>query len=237
MTALQPRRRTDEVVRILRDRIVAGTLAPGVRIDINDLAAELGVSHTPVREAILHLEAVGLVTRQPYRGTVVTGIDDTRLEEITALRIDLEGRATLLGVPRLSDEDLVRMRALHDALKSHGPDADPTGESFNRMNREFHAVVYAAADMPSLSRLIDQLQDEADRIRLHVDMSRATAESFHAEILMACERRDAAAAAEATRRHLIESYFSMRGARDIHPGILADVLHDTRIDTRREATP
>ena len=72
MTALQPRRMTDQVVRVLRDRIVSGDLAAGARVEINELCAELGVSPTPVREAILQLEALGLVTRQPYRGTVVT---------------------------------------------------------------------------------------------------------------------------------------------------------------------
>lgn len=234
MALLQPRRMTDAVVRELRKRIVAGDLAPGARIDINVLAAELGVSHTPVREAILHLEGLGMVTRQPYRGTVVTGIDPNRLEEITALRIDLEGRATLLGVPRLSQRELERMREFNDEFAAgerngpHGPD------DFNRLNREFHGIVYAAADSPTLLRLIESLQDEADRIRLRVDMKRSTAPAFHAEILEACERRDAQAACDATRRHLLETYFALRGG-EPRPGegLLAGVIRDTRMETIR----
>ncbi len=241
---------TDAVVRELRARIVAGELAPGMRIDINLLAAELGVSHTPVREAILHLEGLGMVTRQPYRGTVVTGIDPNRLEEVTALRIDLEGRATLLGVPRLSDADVARMRELHVALTAGDGSGEETGkgggsagldgpapdgaEGFNRLNREFHGVVYAAADSPTLLRLIASLQDEADRIRLRVDMKRPTAPAFHAEILEACERRDARAACDATRRHLLESYLAVAGAkRAPEEGLLAGVLRDTRMETIR----
>ncbi|MGK0721755.1 GntR family transcriptional regulator [Leucobacter sp. W1478] len=240
MTLLQPRRLTDAVVRELRDRIVRGRFAPGARIDINEIAAELGVSQTPVREAILQLEGLGLVHRQPYRGTVVTGIDANRLEEITALRIDLEGRAAQLGVPRLSDADLARMRELHTTLETQSPPgADPgddggadASDRFNRINREFHGVIYAAADSPSLLRLIGVLQDEADLIRLRVDMKRPTAHEFHAEILAAAERRDARAACDATRRHLLESFFAIRGeALAPENGILADMLRDLRMET------
>ncbi|MBO1902697.1 GntR family transcriptional regulator [Leucobacter weissii] len=238
MTALQPRRMTDQVVRVLRERIVAGALAAGRRIDINEIAAELGVSQTPVREAILQLEALGLVTRQPYRGSVVAGIDPNRLEEVTALRIDLEGRATLLGVPRLSEADVDRMRELHAALaaydRAHRDEAARRSDGFNRLNREFHGVVYAAADSPTLLRIIGVLQDEADRMRLRVDMRRPTAEAFHAQILDACERRDPQAACEATRRHLLESYLAIRGAsQPPETGMLADVIRDSRMETKR----
>ncbi|GMM97666.1 GntR family transcriptional regulator [Microbacterium luteum] len=219
---------TDQVVRVLRDRIVSGDLAAGARVEINELCAELGVSPTPVREAILQLEALGLVTRQPYRGTVVTGIDPNRLEEITALRIDLEGRAALLGVPRLSDDDIERMRRIHSRILER-PHSD--AESFNTLNRQFHAVIYNAADSPTLSRLIAVLQDEADRIRMHVDVNDGTAEAFHAEILEACARRDASAACDATRRHLWESCIAMRGGdRTLPNGLLADVVAETRME-------
>lgn len=231
MTTVQPRRIADQVVGIIRDRIVSGALPAGARIEIKDLVTELGVSQTPVREAILQLEALGLVTRQPYRGTVVAGIDVTRLEEITALRIDLEGRATLLGVPRLSAEDLKRMCAVHAELAAHEGDDEFAFTHFNRLNREFHGVIYAAADSPTLVRLIDTLQDEADRIRLHVDMAESRAVEFHAQILDACRRRDASAACAATRQHLLHSYREMSGSDDtIADGILADVLRETRME-------
>ncbi len=236
---------TDGVVRELRERIVSGALAPGARIDINEIAAEFGVSQTPVREAILQLEGLGMVHRQPYRGTVVTGIDAGRLEEVTALRIDLEGRATLLGVPRLSGEDLARMRELHAQLdehaRLHANDGTERQDGFNRLNREFHGVIYAAADSPSLVRLVEMLQHEADLIRLRVDMQRPTAREFHAEILAACEARDEQAACDATRRHLLDSFFAIRGeATPPETGIHADVLRDIRIgasnDARAEAS-
>lgn len=225
---------TDAVVRELRERIITGALQPGVRIDINEVATELGVSQTPVREAILHLEGLGLVTRQPYRGSIVTGIDVNRLEEITALRVDLEGQATLLGVPRLSDDDLARMRKIHAELEHDAAQNSETllaADNFNLLNHDFHGIVYSAADSPSLLRLIELLQSEADLIRLHVDMKRSTAGAFHAEILEACERRDAETACRVTRQHLLDTYLAM-SSRDVLPGegILADVVRDTKME-------
>lgn len=225
---------TDAVVSELRGRIVSGALAPGSRIDINEIATELGVSQTPVREAILQLQAWGMVDRQPYRGTVVTGIDAGRFEEVTALRIDLEGRAALLGVARLSEADLERMRGLQDELVSLADAGELDSERFNRLNREFHGVIYRAADSPSLLRLVELLQDEADLIRLRIDMEPPMARAFHADILAACVRRDAGAACEATRAHLLESYLAVRGVTSApDEGILADVLRDARMETTR----
>lgn len=225
---------TDQVTKVLRERIISGSLKPGARIDINELSGELGVSQTPVREAILQLGALGLVTRQPYRGTVVAGIDNTRLEDITALRIDLEGRAALLGTPRLTDDGLDRMRHLQAELIAAQDSQTHTVEDFNMLNRDFHGLLYAASDSPTLLRLIGLLQSEADRIRLHFDMSKASAVAFHAEILDACERRDAQSACDATRRHLLQTYMDMRGGdAAIHGGILADVLRDTRKEITR----
>ncbi|MFT4212069.1 MAG: GntR family transcriptional regulator [Microbacterium sp.] len=233
MAQLTPRRMTDEVVTILRERIVTGDLAAGSRIDVATLAAELGISRTPVREAILQLETQGLVVRQPYRGTVVAGVDVGRLEEVTALRIDLEGRAALLGTPRLTDADVQRMTGLLDELDARSGDADFSQGVFNDVNRAFHGVLYAAADSPVLERLISSLGAEADRLRLHFDVRAPFAEAYHRVILDACRRRDAAAAAEATRQHLLESYLAMRGERAVGDGILADVLREQGMQVRR----
>lgn len=226
MAQLTPRRMTDEVFRILRDRIVRGDLAAGSRIDVATLATGLGISRTPVREAILQLESGGLVTRQPYRGTVVAGVDAGRLEEVTALRIDLEGRAAALGAPRLTDDDVARMESLLVELETRRGDDDYSLGVFNDLNRQFHAVVYDAADAPVLLGLIERLGAEADRVRLHFDIQAPLAEARHREILDACRRRDAATAARVTRQHLLESYFAMRGERVVHPGILSELLTD-----------
>jgi DNA-binding GntR family transcriptional regulator len=227
---------SDEVARILRDRIVDGDLPPGARVDATTIAAELGTSRTPVREALLRLEAAGLVLRQPYRGTVVAGVDVNRLEEVTALRVDLEGRAALLGTPRLTDADIDRMRTVLDELDARSDDPDFSLGVFNQLNSDFHTVLYTAADAPVLVGLIASLHAEADRIRLHFDVRAPFADAFHREILEACVRRDGQAAAHATRRHLAESYLGMSGIDAVRPGILADVLREHGIAATRAET-
>nr|WP_314841413.1 GntR family transcriptional regulator [uncultured Microbacterium sp.] len=222
------RRATDEVHRILHSRIVSGELAPGTRIDIEALADEFDVSRTPVREAVLLLASAGMLERQPYRGTVVTGVDITRLEEVTALRITLEGLATELGVLRLSDADVDRMESIEAELERVGDEPDFSLGLFNDLNRDFHAVLFHAADAPVLHRLIEELGGEADRIRLHFPLTASLAHRYHRAIIEACRRRDVGAAREATERHLLEAYFGMRGHRRIEAGPLSTVLaaHD-----------
>jgi DNA-binding GntR family transcriptional regulator len=228
-----PARMADRVARLLRDRIVAGELDAGARVDVTTIAADLGISRTPVREAILQLEASGLVIRQPYRGTVVAGVDAGRLEEVTALRIDLEGRAAVLGVPRLTDADIDRMGGILDELDRRRDDDGFSLGLFNELNRSFHGVVYEAADSPVLLGLIRSLEQEADRIRLHFDVRAPLAEEYHGRILEACRRRDGHAAALATRLHLVESYVAMRGGDTARGGLLADVVAELGLEVAR----
>jgi len=231
--ALPPRnsrRVSDEVFRIIHARIIAGELQPGARIEIDPIAEELDVSRTPVREAVLRLDAAGLVERQPYRGTVVTGVDVGRLAEVTALRIVAEGLAAELGTVRLTDDDLAQMEAILDELDARADDADFALGVFNELNNEFHRVVYAAADAPILLRQIESLQAEADRIRLHFDVSHGYADPLHREILAACTRRDSVAAGKVTRRHILEGCLAVHPRAAEGDGILARVLTDTGME-------
>lgn len=230
------RRATDEVYRVVQSRIINGELAAGARIDIDAIAAELGVSRTPVREAVLQLASAGLVERQPYRGTVVTGVDESRLEEVTALRISLEGLATERGVLRLTAADIDRMAAIQDEIERAGAGPGRTFGAFNDLNRAFHDVIFHAADSPVLVRIVGILGAEADRIRLHFPIEPGLAHRFHRAIIEACRARDAVAARDETRRHLLEAYFGMRGTRELGPGPLASALAECGIDPTRKDT-
>lgn len=222
------RRVADEVSRILQARIIAGELTPGERIDIEQVARELDVSRTPVREAVLQLASTGLVERQPYRGTVVAGVDASRLEEVTALRIQLEGLAAALGVPGLSDDDLERMAGFQQEMERRTDEPEFVAGVFNHLNRQFHSILYAAAGTPSLVRVIDGLGAEADRMRLHFPAREGLADAHHRAILDACRRGDADDACRATRRHILAAYFSMsRSDRIPDAGPLASVVRES----------
>lgn len=203
------RRVADEVYRILHARIVAGEIKPGERIEIEQVARELDVSRTPVREAVLQLSTTGMVERVPYRGTVVTGVDADRLEEVTALRIQLEGLAAELGAGRIDAEDVARMNDLQDTIEVRAHEAGYGSGVFNELNAQFHGVLYAAAGAPTLVRLIEGLNIEADRMRLHFPALDGLADPHHRAIVDACLRRDVAGARTATQRHILAAYFTM----------------------------
>jgi GntR family transcriptional regulator, rspAB operon transcriptional repressor len=202
------RRVADEVFDRLHERIVTGDLAPGDRVDSGEIAESLGVSRTPVREAILRLDAQGLVERQPYRGVVVTAVDEAAAEEVAALRIHLETLAVRAAVPRLRPSDVARMRDLHHELATliAGPDAQ---RGFAELNREFHLTLYRAAGAPALIQLLSELSGRAERMRLHFDVRQGRALDDHARILAACGSGDIEEAVAATRGHILGAFLMM----------------------------
>src|ERR1700722_3794436 len=103
-------------VRTLRGAIQTGQLPPGTRLILQDIAAQLGMSYTPVREALLHLQAQGLVTSRPHHGTVVAEHSREKAEEIYMLRLLLEPFAGQLAAARASESELRRIDAAHTAL-------------------------------------------------------------------------------------------------------------------------
>lgn len=219
------RRTTDQVYRILQQRIIDGTMAPGSRVDIEALVTEFDVSRTPIREAVLQLASVGLVERQPYRGTVVTGVDHNRLEEVTALRILLEGMATELAALRLTDDDVVTMAQALDAIDALDIAAGKTNEEFNEFNAIFHNTLYAAADSPVLVRQIQQLGFEADRMRIHYPVQPRFSQDDHRTILQACVHRDAKAAGDAMRAHILNAHKAKTYRSLGESGVSALIMH------------
>jgi GntR family transcriptional regulator, rspAB operon transcriptional repressor len=207
MASIQ-RRAADLVFERLQERIVSGELAPGDKLDPTEIAADLGLSRTPVREAILRLDNEGLVNRIPYRGVVVAGIDLRVAEEVAALRIHLETLAATLAVPRLRDQDLADMRETHAQL-TESLKGETAQREFNELNRRFHMTLYQRADSAALLRTIENLASQAERIRMHFDLRQGPAQPHHEAILRACENRDAAAAAAATRDHILTAYQAM----------------------------
>lgn len=197
------RRVADKVCDRLRERIVGGELAPGDRIDPSEVAESLGVSRTPVREALLQLEAQGLIERLPYRGVVVTGIDLAEAEDIAALRIHVETFAARIAVPRLRPEDLDRMRDANEKLARAMADPTAAQNSFGPFNCAFHQALYQAGGSKTLSRMTNDLSSQAERIRMHFDVRRGNAVAEHERILTACVAGDAEEAVAATRDHLL----------------------------------
>lgn len=146
----------------LRGRIMSGALLPGHRLIINKVATEIGMSAVPVREALLQLEADGLVQITPHVGAVISAASVDELLHVMESVSILEGYATALAHPTIAPQ-LPRLRAATDAMQASHDDKDWDG--FNTHNREFHEAIYSCCPNKSLVRMIHDLWDKGDSLR------------------------------------------------------------------------
>ncbi|MGW1028426.1 FCD domain-containing protein [Streptomyces sp. NPDC002577] len=130
------------------------------------------------------------------------------------------------------------MRAAHEQLGAALAGAHPQ-RKFNELNRRFHMALYQRTESPVLVRDIESLADQAERIRMHFDLRHSPAGKHHAVILEACERRDAGAAAAATRDHILAAHRLVMGEDyRVEPGSsLATVLAASGVTDLTGATP
>ena len=182
----------EHAVTWLRRLIVAGDLGPGQRVNQEDLAAHVGLSVAPVREALRVLEQEGQVTYLPRRGYFVTELNAADLVEIYGLRQLLEERAARHALPTLDDDALQRIElAAKDCV-----DAAATGDVAAELaaNRRFHFGIVEAPDQPHAMRLIKLLWDSTEAYRaLYYNSPDERQESLaaHERILDAIRARDA----------------------------------------------
>jgi DNA-binding GntR family transcriptional regulator len=181
---------TEQVQGQLRDMILAGTLAPGSRIDQAEVAQRFGVSVVPVREALARLQSSGLVRIVPHRGAFVEALSSEELIDIYHVREVLEEQAARLAAPHLADNDVA---TLEDLERRMGALADSGGfDVFLDLNRELHFTIYRASGRRYLLGIIEQLWDQSTRYRrlhLHAAPERARASMFETHAIVAAARR------------------------------------------------
>jgi DNA-binding GntR family transcriptional regulator len=190
------------VTEQLRQLILDGQLPAGIPLRPNQLAARLGVSVMPVREALRLLEAEGLVNFTPRRGARVAELDEEDIEELYLVRGALEGLAARLAVHNMRAEDLRKLRASYERMRRHY-DAGQL-DRFIREDRQFHELMYRQSCRDQLVKKILDLWDSGRRILALTYKTRAPMEAAlasHAAILAACEARDAVSAERVTREH------------------------------------
>ncbi|MSU90243.1 FCD domain-containing protein [Rhodobacteraceae bacterium 2CG4] len=190
----------NQAYRALLEEIRTGRLRPGERLRETELAARLGVSRTPIREAIRQLEADGLVAHAPRQGATVRMLDYAEVMELYEMRAVLEGTAARLAAHAALDIEIEELESLNGALA----DAPTAGEAF-RLNRIFHAALLDAAknrflhkSMVGLSKALmiigPTTLSETDR--------RAAAVQEHQALLDALKARDGQAAEQRMRAHI-----------------------------------
>lgn len=193
----------------IRRRILVGDLAPGSAVSQVRLAAELGISRTPLREAIRQLVTEGLLTSDFNRQVRVTELDLNDFDEIYAMRMSLEPLAVAASVPTVTDADLAALAGAFDGMSAAIEAEDD--ESFRLHHRDFH-LVFAASTGPRLQRSIGTLWDHSERYRRvylrgdddgHGLSERyAASQVDHHAILQAAVARDADACAHHLLEHL-----------------------------------
>jgi len=210
-TALRSIQRTnlrDEVIAVLRAAILGGELAPGSIHSAVNLADRLGVSATPVRDAMRALAASGLVEVLPNRGFRVTVMDDQDLDEICALRLMLEVPAIALVVQRASDSELDALGTWLGRLEAAAANSDLPG--FLIAERGFQLELLALAGNRRLVRVVADLRDQTRITGLRSPAAmHEVAAGEHRPLLEAIRARDVATAQHRITAHLQALRFRM----------------------------
>jgi DNA-binding GntR family transcriptional regulator len=201
----------------LREAILRGELTAGSRLGEVELAERLGVSRTPVREALARLAAEGLVEVHAHRGARVASFSPEDLDGIFDVRLALEPRATGRAATRVTDADLTALDDLAArmlAVGSPGPAQDL--DALVPLNREFHARLLDVADAPALSAALANVVHTPVVLRtFHTYDAASLARSLahHAEIVAALRVGDADWASSVMRCHIGNARAVMVGAR------------------------
>jgi DNA-binding GntR family transcriptional regulator len=199
----------DVVVERLRAWIIDGSLAPGETIKDTEIADTLGVSRTPVREALLQLEREGLIESQPGRWTRVAALDLSAAEKLYPVVIELEALALRMAAER-PERDLHRIeRAQRDfatAVSHRKSDA----KAIRAADDRFHGEILALADNAYISETLLPLKAIVRRYEnyffaSHPELAQHSVDD-HAAMLAAIQQRDAEGAARASRRHWERSF-------------------------------
>ena len=152
---------TDQAYARLRERIITGQLPPGSEVSEMELADELEMSKTPVREALGRLGVEGLVEAFPRRGYRVTTVTVKDMNDLFAVRAMLEGTAGALAAVNLTEVELERLGALADASYVRGEDTST--QTFVRANEDFHSAIARATRNPRLHNLVISHLQECGR--------------------------------------------------------------------------
>ncbi|MEU5026073.1 GntR family transcriptional regulator [Streptomyces milbemycinicus] len=217
----------------LRSRIVSLELAPGTAISENDLAAELGVSRTPVRESLILLADEGLVDIYPQMGTFVSRIRERDVASAQFIREALERAALRDAVGRTTERDIADLKALLTAQEE--ADRRTDREGFFRLDEEFHARLMAVSGHGSAWPVVSQAKAQLDRARrlslpLTAQMTRLVGQ--HREIVELLEAGDLDRADEALCSHLRLVFSDVEKIRARHPELFSD--QDAPVRPRRE---
>jgi DNA-binding GntR family transcriptional regulator len=203
----------DELVSRLRDMIIEGELAPGQRVHEGLLGKTLGVSRTPLREALKFLASEGLVELVAGRGAVIRKFSPTDVREMLEVLGEIEALGARLACERATAAEIAQVRALHDDMM-HLYEAGSRLDYYKR-NQAIHSALVQLSGNAFLAATHEMIQSRLKRIRFigneGVEQWRGAVEE-HGEIIAAFEARDAKRLSQAIKRHMERSWVRVHGA-------------------------
>ncbi|MGQ4274011.1 GntR family transcriptional regulator [Terrihabitans sp. B22-R8] len=197
------RTQADMIREALSDRIVHGILRPGEPLDETGLAAEFGVSRTPIREALRQLETIGLALSRPHRGTIVTNISEDELHDIFRVMGELEALCARLCAEAMTEEERDAFSRLHagaDECVARG-DVD----SFRAHNERFHDALYAGSHnvfLEDLTRSVRRRLAPFRRMQFEAVRRIESSQREHGLVVAAIVEGNGPEAADAMLAHL-----------------------------------
>lgn len=203
--------RKERAYAAIKERILSASLPPHDPISESELALDLGVSRTPVREALAALEKDGLVKIIPGKGAFVAGFSLAELEDTFAVREVIEGLAARMAALRLDAGELTDLEAV---FQSAGAGQDGAA-AVRAAAEELHRLIVVRCGNARVQRLIAQMNDDVRRVRVRSTMVTGRTQRSveeHLRIIQTLKDRDPAAAEEAMRMHIRSVLQVMRQA-------------------------
>ncbi|NDJ88125.1 GntR family transcriptional regulator [Mycolicibacter kumamotonensis] len=192
---------SEDVARFVRKRIFNGDYAAGEYVRLDQLAAELGVSVTPIREALFGLRAEGLLDQQPHRGFVVLPVTQRDITDVSDVQAHIGGELAARAAAKITDSQLRELEEIQQQLESAYARDDE--EAAVRLNHEFHRAINVAADSPKLAQLMYQITRYApESVFPTVSGWPAKSTKHHRAVLAALTKRDEELARTAMAEHL-----------------------------------
>jgi len=192
----------ERAIRFLREAILRGDYVPGQRLHQKELTERLDMSPTPIREALRLLEAQGFLERVPYKGVYVKEVSPDESEEISVIRSALEGLATKMGVPNLTDEDVAALETLLGQMEESWHQMNL--RRLRRSNYQFHSLIYEKSGSRRLCDMIVSLwpQFATDLLWMIPGRAERSIEQHHA-VLDAIKEGNVEAAADLMSDHIL----------------------------------
>lgn len=190
----------------LRDRIITGRLQPGSKLSAGALAEEIGVSVTPLREALKLLSTENLIELTPNRGASVAPISEHQTQHLFEVIAGIEALAAELACRRMTVAELAELRSLHEEMQNLSGTEDRVG--YFELNRAIHDRIIDVARNPILSEQRGRLAQQAERVRyLALGRAERRGEALreHMDLMAAFDDRDPDRARRIWRKHLIAS--------------------------------